>query len=167
MKHSHSSLNKINSSYCLKNIVSYIKNNNIKLRLFKYNKNLREKLDISNYSYEKYILFNSIYEKIKETEKIKCYYNYKGKSIINLIKYNDEKIRNKIIEDFFLDIYQIYSKEIEVFIDVKKIKLETFKNFILIKSPFKVVLKIHLNSFDENIEKLKEIIENKNIIKGF
>ena len=148
-------------------IVSYIKNNNTKLRLFKYNKNLREKLNINNFSYEKYILFNSIYEKIKLNKKIKCYYNYKGKSIINLIKYNDEKIKNKIIEDFFLDIYQIYSKEIAVFIDVKKIILETFKNFILIKSPFKVVLKIHLNSFDEDIEKLKEIIENKNIIKGF
>ena len=55
MNHSRSSLNNIKSLYCLKIIVSYIKNNNTKLRLFKYNKNLREKLDISNFSYEKYI----------------------------------------------------------------------------------------------------------------
>lgn len=167
MNSSIPNINKIHSSYSLKIIASFLKSNR-KIKLFKYNKKLRQRLEIPQISYDKYLLLKKIYKKIKKEQKLKCYYNYKDYSILLLLS----KIKNKttqaeIIKDFFIDIYEQYSKEIEVFIDITKINYNKYEEFISIKAPFKVILKFNPTNLNPNIEKKAiKIMEKKNIIKG-
>lgn len=141
MKSSNSYINKIKSSYSLKNIASFIKSNR-KLNIFKYNKKIRKKLEIPQISYDKYLYLKKIYKKIKKEQKLKCYYNYKDYSILLLLsKIKNQTTKTEIIKDFFTDIYEQYSKEIEVFIDIAKINYNKFEDFISIEAPFKLILK--------------------------
>jgi len=167
MNSSNSYINKIKSSYSLKSIASFLISNR-KLQIFKYNKKLRKKLDIPQISYDKYLLLKKIYKKIKKEQKLKCYYNYKDYSILFLLnKIKNKANKNEIIKEFFTDIYEQYSKEIEVFIDVTKINYNKFEDFISIKAPFKLILKYDPTNLNPNIEKkVIKILEKSNIIKG-
>jgi len=168
MNSSNSNINKIKSSFSLKNIASFLISNRI-LNIFKYNKNLRKKLEIQQISYDKYLYLKKVYKKIKKEQKLKCYYNYKDYSILFLLnKIKNKETKTEIIKEFFIDIYEQYSKEIEVFIDTSKINYSQFKDFISIEAPFKLILKYDPSNLNPIIEKkVIKMMEKKNIIKGF
>ena len=144
-------LKKISSKYILQLILSYL-HYRTQLKIFQYSKKFQAKLGINIFTYQKFYIFKDIYRKLQKREdKIEFYYNYhyKKKSLLYLFEskeLKDKKVQKEILNNFFLDIYQEYSKNIYVIIE-DSIKYEYFLNLISINTPIKIKLHIELKFF--------------------
>ena len=170
MKHAKNLLNNISSKYCLKQIFDYCDKKKV-LNIIKLNKNLQSKLNIGIHSY----LFYKIYNKLDENEEFKLNNNENDDSILNLVEknINNKKMQEKIIKDFFEDIYNNYFKTpLIIYYNSENFNKDNFHFLSTIKNiPTKFYIKVNLEKLKEYEEKDKKIfsqesIKSKNIKKN-
>ena len=137
-------INKLSSTYIIKNIFNFIKDNNLQFKLFIHSKSLQKKLDIKLIDYkEKYVskLGFDKYLYIEEEKYKKNYLNEEYNKFLLENKFNKEELNNII--------YEVLENKKENDIKGENIIEEGFKTFINIDSPlFKVISKT--KNFDTN-----------------
>ena len=162
-------MNKIKSSYIIKHIFNYIKDNNFQLKLFIYSKFYQNKLDLRLIYKEKYIDkigINKYLHNEKETNKndylIMKYDNFLLKNKINKEKF--ENIIYDILNNKKINEENNIKKDSEILIDIESplfeiiSKTKIFENNYTIYISQKIIdkykLKDYYKNYFDNLNKL-------------